>query len=77
MVTQGDLLHGDGNGVTSIPLEIADEIPDVAGEFAQVEQIALDYVQHPGEKTLAGLKENRKEFLAAIKDLSDRVQRPK
>ena len=32
-VHNGDLLHGDVNGVTRIPLEIADEIPDVAAEF--------------------------------------------
>ena len=77
VVKQGDLLHGDGNGVTSIPLEIADEIPDVAGEFVQVEQIILDYVQHPGEKTLPGMAENRKEFMAALNELTARVKRSK
>ena len=29
MVNQGDLLHGDANGVTNIPIEIASEVADI------------------------------------------------
>ena len=32
-VSQGDLLHGDANGVTNIPPKIAAEVADVADEF--------------------------------------------
>jgi len=35
MVAQGDLLHGDANGVTSIPLEIATGVANIAGEFVE------------------------------------------
>ena len=45
VVTQGDLLHGDANGVTNIPIEIADRVADVAEQFVQTEKIILDYVR--------------------------------
>ena len=45
VVNPGDLLHGDGDGVTSIPIEIVAEIPDAAPEFIAAERILLDYVQ--------------------------------
>ena len=41
MVNQGDLLHGDANGVTNIPLEIAGEVADIAGEFLAAEEIVM------------------------------------
>jgi regulator of RNase E activity RraA len=50
VVNQGELLHGDGNGVTSIPLEIASEVPDVATGLVAAEKIILDYVRWEGEK---------------------------
>jgi regulator of RNase E activity RraA len=57
VVNQGDLLHGDGNGVTSIPLEIASEIPDVATGLVAAEKLVLDYVRSEGEKNPEGLAE--------------------
>ena len=72
-VRQGDLLHGDAHGVTNVPLEIAAELPDVAAEFAKAERIVLDYVQAPGEKTRAGLREVQSEFTAAIEKLLKRI----
>ena len=45
MVNQGDLLHGDVNGVTNIPLDIATEMAEITPEFVAAEQIVLDYVQ--------------------------------
>mgnify|MGYP002148235675 CR=1 FL=1 len=32
-VNPGDLLHGDRNGVTTIPLEVASEVVDLVAEF--------------------------------------------
>ncbi|HZZ29118.1 MAG TPA: RraA family protein [Pirellulales bacterium] len=75
VVNQGDLLHGDLNGVTCIPLEIADQIPDVAAEFAAAEKIVLDYVRMPGSKTVAEFTARRKEFSARIGQLAERVCR--
>lgn len=73
VVNQGDLLHGDANGVTNIPLEIAAEVADVAAEFVAAERIVLDYVQGPGEKTAEGLGGVRGEFSAAVARLQKRI----
>jgi regulator of RNase E activity RraA len=75
MVATGDLLHGDANGVTNIPLDIAAEVADVAQEFVDAEKIVLDYVNGPGTKTAAGLGAARKEYSAVVAKLTARVQR--
>ena len=75
VVNQGDLLHGDANGVTNIPPEIAAEVADLAAEFVAAERIILDYVQGPGEKTPEGLKEVRKEFSAVVAKLRQGVEK--
>lgn len=74
VVHQGDLLHGDANGVTSIPPEIASELPGVAAEFAAAERIVLDYLQGPGEKTLSGLAAAREEYAHAVSQLRGRIR---
>ena len=74
-VNTGDLLHGDANGVTNVPLEIAAEVADVAAEFAAAERCVLDYARGSGPKTLDGLTAARKEMAAAIARLRERVQR--
>jgi regulator of RNase E activity RraA len=75
VVEQGDLLHGDANGVTNIPIEIAAELADITGEFAAAERIVLDYVQSPGEKKVAELAARRKEFSGVVAKLAERVRR--
>jgi regulator of RNase E activity RraA len=73
VVNQGDLLHGDANGVTNIPPEIAAEAADVAAEFVDAEKIVLDYVQGGGEKTAEGLTGVRNEFTAVVAELRERI----
>jgi len=75
MVNQGDLLHGDANGVTNIPQEIAAEIADITPEFIAAEEIIMNYVKAPGTKAVAKYDELRKEFQAAVKKLTARVAR--
>jgi regulator of RNase E activity RraA len=77
VVNQGDLLHGDANGVTNIPPDIAGEVAGVAAEFVAAERIVLDYVQAPGEKSAAELAARRREFSAVVAKLTGRVQRKK
>lgn len=77
MVNQGELLHGDPNGVTNIPLDIAAEVADISGEFVATEEILLSYVKAPGPKSIAKYDELRKEFQAAVKKLTARVARKK
>jgi 4-hydroxy-4-methyl-2-oxoglutarate aldolase len=74
VVNEGDLLHGDANGVASIPPEIAAEVADLAGPFVDAERIVLDYVQGSGEKTPQGLRDARAEFAAAVEKLRRQIQ---
>lgn len=73
MVNQGDLLHGDANGVTNIPRDIATAVADIAPEFVAAEEIVMGYVKAPGPKSVARYDELRKEFMAVVKKLTARV----
>ncbi len=73
MVNQGDLLHGDANGVTNVPVDIAAAVADVSQEFIDAEGIVLKYVKGAGPKTPQGLVEARKEFQAVVAQLRKRV----
>jgi len=75
VVSQGDLLHGDANGVLDVPQEIADEVADAADEFVDAEKIMIDYARGPGEKTPQGLAAARDEFSAVVAQLRNRVTR--
>jgi regulator of RNase E activity RraA len=75
VVCAGDLLHGDANGVTNIPLSIAAAVANIAADFVAVERIILDYVTGSGAKTHAGLLAARKEFTAAMAKLAERAKR--
>lgn len=77
MVNQGDLLHGDANGVTAIPPEIAGEIADVAEEFIAAEDIVMKYVKAPGQKSISEYDKLRKEFQAVAAAIGKRVSRKK
>lgn len=74
-VRPGDLLHGDANGVTNIPLDIAADVADAAGEFVAAEKLIIDYAQAEGEKTIAEMMDRRKAMGAAIAALRQRVSR--
>jgi regulator of RNase E activity RraA len=69
----GDLIHADANGVTTVPLEIASEIPEVAAEFAAAEAVVLDYLRR-GAPEVAGFAEARSEMVAQIAALGKRVR---
>jgi regulator of RNase E activity RraA len=75
VVRPGDLLHGDANGVTNVPLQIAAEVADVGDEFVAAERIVLDYVQPPGTKSAGELAKRRQEFSAVVNKLTERVRR--
>lgn len=69
----GDLIHADANGVTTIPLEIASEVPQAAADFMAAESIVLDYLKS-GRPDAAAFKEARLGMLAAIGALGKRVR---
>ena len=74
MIEPGMLLHGDCNGVTTIPLSIADEIPDACVELMAAEQIVLDYCRGH-DLTPQGLAAARRECTALIDALAQRLTR--
>lgn len=73
-VYQGDLLHGDLNGVTNIPVEIASEVPDACAELMKAEDIVLDYVKS-GDITVDGFREARSECMNVIQALGKRLRK--
>jgi regulator of RNase E activity RraA len=74
-VNTGDLLHGDRNGVTNVPLDIAGEVADIADQFVAAEAIVIDYVQGDGEKTLAEFTRRRLEMVAQFEALRQQISR--
>jgi 4-hydroxy-4-methyl-2-oxoglutarate aldolase len=66
MVHPGDLIHGDRNGVTTIPLEIASAVAHACAEFMAAEAVVLDYVK-------AG-RVDAKGFAAAHKECRERIE---
>lgn len=70
----GDLLHGDLNGVSTIPHEIASEVPQVCDELAKAEKVVLDYVRGTN-LTPAGLAEARNACTAMMAATTKRVSR--
>ena len=53
-IAPGDLLHGDANGVVSIPHGVADKVAAKALEVLDYEQKKVDYIKSPAF-TLDGL----------------------
>lgn len=73
VIQTGDLLHGDLNGVTRIPHEIAAEVPDVCREIAKAEAIVLDYLRG-SSVNLTGFESARKECIAMINALGKKLR---
>lgn len=66
MVHPGELLHGDRNGVTTIPIEIASAVAHACNEFMAAEAVVLDYVKRGRAEVKA--------FAAAYKECRDRIE---
>jgi 4-hydroxy-4-methyl-2-oxoglutarate aldolase len=74
LIQPGALLHGDLNGVTTIPTSIAAELVDIGDEFVAAENIILE-VTRGGEVSVSRLLEARSESQAQIAKLRERVSR--
>lgn len=73
MVNPGDLLHGDRNGVTSIPLEVASEVAQVCADYVAAEGIVLEYLKSRST-TPKGFAEARNECKNRIDALARRLK---
>ncbi len=69
----GDLLHGDANGVTTIPGDIAADVADACAEFAAAERIIIDLAQS-GAASLAELRAAYAEKARRVADLNRRLR---
>lgn len=73
MIQPGDLLHGDRNGVTIIPSEIASEVAPACAELAAAEAIVLNYLR-TGKVDVKGFAEARKACKEQIDALAKRLK---
>ena len=69
----GDLLHGDRNGVTTIPTELAAAVADACPVLVSAENIVLDYVKS-GKPTASGFAAARKECHRQVEELAKRLR---
>jgi regulator of RNase E activity RraA len=74
VIRPGDLLHGDRNGVTTIPAEIASEIPEACEAFGRAEAVVLEYL-NGGNATPQGFASARAECRRMLDALAARVRR--
>jgi regulator of RNase E activity RraA len=72
-VHPGDLLHGDRNGVTTIPLEIASAVAHACPEYMAAESIVMDYLRS-GHVDPHGFAEARNACKEAIDALARRLK---
>jgi regulator of RNase E activity RraA len=72
-VHPGDLIHGDRNGVTTIPNEQASAVAQACPEFMAAEAVVLDYLR-AGKVTPKGFAEAHKECRARIDLLARRLR---
>jgi 4-hydroxy-4-methyl-2-oxoglutarate aldolase len=70
----GDLLHGDCNGVTTIPNDIAAAVADLCAEYVAAEDIVLDFLKLENP-TPQGLALARDACAREIEKLQERVGR--
>src|SRR5215472_9168260 len=68
-----DLLHAAANGITTIPIEIADQIADAAVELVAAEALVLDYIKQ-GTPNPKGFGEARKAMMDALGVIGRRVR---
>ncbi|MER3415189.1 MAG: dimethylmenaquinone methyltransferase [Gemmataceae bacterium] len=70
----GDLIHGDRNGVTTIPLDIASEVADACAEYVAAEAIVLEVLRQ-SSLTPQAFAEARKASQAKIEELASKLRR--
>ncbi len=69
----GDLIHGDRNGVTTIPLSIASAVAHACEEFVAAEGVIFEYLKN-SQRTPKGFAEARAECKSRIDALAKRLK---
>jgi regulator of RNase E activity RraA len=73
-VHPGDLLHGDSDGVTTIPIDIAGEVGQACEQFVAAEAVLLDYLKS-GNVTMKGMAEAQAECHQMMENIRQQVER--
>jgi len=73
-VHPGELLHGDRNGVTTIPLEVGSEVAHACADYVAAEGIILEYLRSKSV-TPKGFAEARNECKNRIDALARRLKK--
>jgi 4-hydroxy-4-methyl-2-oxoglutarate aldolase len=73
-VRPGDLLHGDCNGVTTIPLEITGKLVAACEEFLEAEETLMETIRNNGDD-FAIFEQAFKELFAKFGEIGDRLQK--
>src|SRR5262249_46733836 len=72
-VRPGDLLHGDRNGVTTVPVEIASAAAHACADYVAAEAVVLDYLK-AGNVDPKGYAAARAECQARLEALGRRLR---
>lgn len=72
-INPGDLLHGDSNGVTSIPHQIADKVAKVGQQIIDVEQVFFECARDKSV-TLESFRAAREAYAEKLKVLKASLQ---
>jgi 4-hydroxy-4-methyl-2-oxoglutarate aldolase len=72
-VNPGDLLHGDRNGITTIPVELATLVAEACPVFMTAEAAILDYLK-AGQVTAIGYTKARDECKRQIGELGKKLK---
>jgi regulator of RNase E activity RraA len=73
VVHPGDLLHGDCNGVTSIPIDIAAAVAGACLEYMAAETVVLDYLK-AGRVDPSGFNKARNECRDRIEAMAKKLK---
>jgi regulator of RNase E activity RraA len=73
-VNPGDLLHGDRNGVTTVPTELAPAVADACPELVAAEAVVLDYLK-AGRPDPKGYADARAESHRRMQELGRRLRK--
>ena len=71
-VYPGDLLHGDCNGITTIPNDIAGHVAHLCAEFMEAESYVLDFLK-TGSRDVKAYAEARAAYGQKIDELGERA----
>ncbi|MDE0221822.1 MAG: RraA family protein [Spirochaetaceae bacterium] len=72
-IRPGDLIHGDRNGVVTIPKAIAAQVATLADDFIAAEQEVLSYLQSARPPTVAGYRDAVGRMQRMQAEMKDRI----